>query len=94
MYRWANRGDHVGFAAPGVKVWTIDRAAGGEFRDGTSFAAPFVTALAADLLTEEPGLGSNDVTEALRDRARDLGEPGKDPIYGWGLIQGPPRCDP
>ena len=25
-------------------------------------------------------------------RARDLGRPGKDPVYGWGLVQAPPEC--
>ena len=92
VYRWANRGRHVSFAAPGVDVWTIDRRDGGEYRDGTSFAAPFVTALAADLLSQRTDLASDDIVEELKLRARDLGDPGKDPIYGWGLIQGPPRC--
>ena len=93
VYRWANRGKHVSFAAPGVDVWTIDRKQGGEYRDGTSFAAPFVTAFVADLLSARPDLANDDLMEELREQARDLGKPGRDPIYGWGLIQGPPRCD-
>ena len=43
-YRRAQQGPHVELAAPGVQVWTAASVAGGRRRNGTSFAAPFVSA--------------------------------------------------
>ena len=44
IYRQAVQGEHVDFAAPGVRLWTAASVSGGRFRSGTSYAAPFVTA--------------------------------------------------
>ncbi len=77
LWRRANRGAYIEFAAPGVDVWSARAQGHYAFVSGTSYAAPFVTAalaLAGD-------------RESLRARARDLGEPGRDVDYGWGLIQ-------
>lgn len=40
------------------------------------------------------GLTPAAIERSLAASARDLGAPGRDPIYGWGLIQyaGIPRC--
>ncbi|MDX1606087.1 MAG: S8 family serine peptidase [Candidatus Competibacterales bacterium] len=91
LYRYANRGDYVALAAPGVAIWTPAPDGGGEYRNGTSFAAPFVTAVVADLRAREslPLAGLN---RRLRDGARDLGAPGRDALYGWGLVRSPVRC--
>lgn len=60
-------------------------------RSGTSFAAPFVSAAAAALLAR--GLGAQDVPQQLAARAQDLGAPGRDAIYGHGLLQLDPLCN-
>jgi subtilisin family serine protease len=86
VYRYANRGEHVDFAARGVAVAAID--AKGDVRDatGTSFAAPVIAArLAAQLRKPDPA-ASRAVIRALEAEARDLGPRGRDPIYGAGLI--------
>ena len=46
-YDYANRGRYIDVAAPGVRIWTAlpDNKEG--MLNGTSFAAPFVTAIAA-----------------------------------------------
>lgn len=75
VWRRATQGPHVDFAAPGVKV----AAAGAEWT-GTSLAAPVVSGL---LLRR--GIGPN----ALAASARDLGEPGRDPVYGFGFVSAP-----
>ncbi len=51
----------------------------GRFVSGTSYAVPFVAAA----LLRRPE------RELLR-TARDLGAPGRDPVYGQGLLQWPP----
>ena len=39
IYRKANRGDYIDFAAPGVRLWTAVPG-GGKYQTGTSFASP------------------------------------------------------
>ena len=91
-YRLANRGEYVTVAAPGVRIWTPGPR-GGQYSDGTSFAAPYGAAVAALLRQRQPGLNPAALTEQLRTNARDLGAPGKDPVFGWGLLQSPGRCE-
>lgn len=89
-YRHANRGDYVDFAAPGVAVWTAMPGGTGTYHSGTSFAAPFVTAAIASVYQQLPGKTASDVIRAIK--VKDLGVPGKDPIYGYGLILAPATC--
>lgn len=83
LYRWANHGQHVLFAAPGVAV-PVAKPGGGMAQDsGTSLAAPVVSAaLACELgpQTWEQAL------ELLKRVAEDLGEPGRDSRFGYGLL--------
>jgi serine protease len=57
--------------------------------DGTSMAAPHVSAIAA-LVIATHRLGDQPTPEAVQTRiqetARDLGRPGFDRRYGWGLV--------
>lgn len=85
-YRRAVRGLHIDIAAPGVGVWTAASISGGRQKSGTSFAAPFVTAAAAVLLAARPELTRREIEAELMGSAEDMGEPGKDAIYGWGLL--------
>jgi serine protease len=65
--------------------------------DGTSMAVPHVSATAA-LVIASGLLGRNPTPEAVRRRlettARDLGVPGFDPNYGYGLINAAAATDP
>ncbi|MDF0603667.1 S8 family serine peptidase [Psychromarinibacter sp. C21-152] len=82
-YTAANTGPHIEFAAPGVDLYVAKRN-GGSYASGTSYAAPIVTALAARLMRR--GAGSTDAIRArLRSQSEDLGAPGRDTHYGWGL---------
>lgn len=80
-YRWANRGDYVGFSALGVSVKTA--RAGGSFshETGTSIATPFVTAFAACAKKK-----TKNYLDALQSQAIDLGEQGRDNIFGYGKL--------
>ncbi|MDZ4791493.1 MAG: S8 family serine peptidase [Hyphomicrobiales bacterium] len=90
--RLATRGAHIKFAAPGVGV--VVAAPGGGYRlvDGTSFATPFITTAYAIGRKDAPK--RDDLTTILSRAARDLGAPGHDPVFGWGLVQysALPKC--
>ena len=56
------------------------------FFEGTSMAAPHVTALAALLLSSETTLTPETLYQRIRETADDLGPTGHDEEYGYGLI--------
>ncbi|MEO1121025.1 MAG: S8 family serine peptidase, partial [Pseudomonadota bacterium] len=56
---------------------------------GTSFAAPFVAAALLRSLRETGGDAAAARTLLAQD-ARDIGARGRDPIFGYGLLQVPP----
>jgi hypothetical protein len=91
-YRRANRGEHVDIAAPGVNVWTAASISGARPKSGTSFAAPFVSAAAAVLLAERPDFASAQIAEELSELAQDIGAPGKDEVFGSGLLDARRLC--
>ena len=53
---------------------------------GTSMAAPHVTGAAALILSRHPEFTVEQVRQALRDPADDLGPPGRDARYGYGRL--------
>lgn len=85
IYRWANRGDYIDFSALGVSVTTA-RSDGGYGREtGTSMAAPLVSALVACELAKQKNTASQ-LIETLTANVIDLGAPGRDPVFGIGLL--------
>lgn len=73
-------GNQVAFCASGVV---------GHGRDalrGTSFASPIVARRAAQLLDAPRQGAAAQVEQRLVGEARDLGPPGRDPRYGYGLL--------
>lgn len=90
VYARALQGQQVAFAAPGVGLPVAARGGAAVLRSGTSFAAPFVTAALA--LGQAQGQGTASVLEDLAAGAADLGPPGQDEIYGWGLVRPPAGC--
>ncbi|MDE6478522.1 MAG: S8 family serine peptidase [Alphaproteobacteria bacterium] len=53
---------------------------------GTSFAAPVVSAAVAVIREAFPYMTATDITQLLFTTARDLGAPGVDEVYGWGML--------
>lgn len=53
---------------------------------GTSMAAPHVTGALGLLMERFPYLDNPQVRDVLLTTARDLGAPGVDDVYGWGLV--------
>ena len=84
-YIRANRGAYIDFAAPGVDV-VVDIDGAGVEVSGTSFAAPIIAVEAAAELASPSPSGSQRALSRLRQRAQDLGAPGRDNIFGWGAL--------
>ncbi|HKK49469.1 MAG TPA: S8 family serine peptidase [Alkalispirochaeta sp.] len=53
---------------------------------GTSMAAPLVAGAAATVWSANPHLSAEQVRRILQDTAIDLGDPGRDEEYGYGLL--------
>ena len=90
-YRRAVRGPHIDLAAPGVDVWIAASRQGSRPRTGTSFAAPFVTAALALARKHDPKAQDSALLR-MTERAEDLGAPGRDDIFGWGLLNPADLC--
>ncbi|MDA7585309.1 S8 family serine peptidase, partial [Luminiphilus sp.] len=82
-FRLANRGDYLDLAAPGVNLRHAVAGGGYAASSGTSFAVPFAVTAAALMKHQEP---DSDVIARLYAAATDIGPPGRDDIYGYGLL--------
>ena len=82
----ANQGAHVALAAPGVNVLEAAPRATYNFTTGTSVAAAHVSGVAALIIERDPGIDPASLEEVLFSTARDLGAPGRDPQFGYGLV--------
>lgn len=87
VYRRAGQGEHVDFAAPGVDIATAASVRGVRAQTGTSFAAPFVTVAFAAARSRLPEATLAELQAAVAGSAIDLGELGRDPVFGDGLVQ-------
>ncbi len=86
VYLNANRGPYIYMSAIGVGIGA--EAPDGTLRphSGTSFAAPFVSASLARCQANANVRNGQNCISLMEKRARDLGAPGRDPIYGYGLL--------
>lgn len=83
---FANRGEEVDLAAPGVAV---NAAAPGDSVapfSGTSAAVPFVSGALAVLVSENNELTPVAATDILKLHSNDAGAPGADEEYGDGIL--------
>ncbi len=82
----ANRGAHILLTAPGVDVLVPAPRGAYDLTSGTSVAAAEVSGVAALLLEARADLKPQEVRRLLAETAVDLGAPGRDPIFGAGLV--------
>ncbi|WP_102786041.1 autotransporter serine protease [Serratia marcescens] len=81
-------------SAPGTRVYSSviagtgvdDLTTGYANKSGTSMAAPHVAGSVAVLMERFPYLNGAQVAEVLKTTATDMGAPGIDALYGWGMI--------
>lgn len=83
---FSTQGDYVSLTAPGVSIFSTFK--NGEYKvySGTSQAAPHVAGVAALVWGRFPSYSATQVRLAMFQSASDLGDLGKDPLYGWGLV--------
>lgn len=91
-YRYANRGDYIDVAAPGVNIWTAAPKRKDGLLSGTSLAAPFVTSIVSAVYRSLPNKSRQDLLDRIA--TSDLGKPGKDRTFGRGLVRAPVNCRP
>jgi len=83
---FSNYGHYIDVAAPGVDIpstYIYDEYAA---LSGTSMACPHVAGLAGLILSVNPNLTNVEVRKIMEESAKDLGNPGKDIEYGYGMI--------
>ncbi|WLG53439.1 autotransporter serine protease [Pseudomonas sp. FP1742] len=81
-------------SAPGSRIYSsiisgtnaADLTTGYANYNGTSMAAPHVAGSVAVLMERFPYMTGAQVASVLRTTATDLGAPGVDALYGWGMI--------
>ena len=86
VYRYANRGPHVRFAAPGVDIRVAKSGGGYREMTGTSVAAPHAAAVIANAVAGHAGATPASVLAELERAALDLGAKDFDSVFGFGLI--------
>ena len=95
---FSNSGPVVDVAAPGVGIISTynadypENTTGALYASfsGTSLAAPHVSGVAALLKARNADLTAEQIVARIENHATDLGEPGRDDIYGYGLLNA--RC--
>jgi subtilisin family serine protease len=83
---FSNPGPEVELAAPGSSILSTQLNHNYGTSSGTSFAAPYVAALAALVRSVNPGLPAPEVRQLMIDTAEDIESPGFDNLTGWGRI--------
>ena len=83
---FSNYGTNLELVAPGESILSTTPGNTYGLRSGTSMACPHVAGVAALLLSRYPGMSNLEVRKRLTETADDLGSPGKDPQYGYGLV--------
>ena len=80
--------------AGGAKNWTITALGIRRYdyknivkaETGSSFAAPYVSGVAALIKEKYPFMDGSLLRQTILSTATDIGKPGVDDVYGWGLL--------
>ena len=86
---FSNYGSGLDLAAPGTTIFTLGGGTNSQLHtlQGTSFAAPFVSAVAALLLSVDPNLTNVELWNILNSTAvQPGGGTGYNTNYGWGVV--------
>ena len=97
---FTQRGTYIDISAPGTSICSlirfdavvdVSRRCAGltepyALMSGTSMAAAFVSGVAALVFSAKPEFNAQQVREVIIATAQDIGEPGRDQIFGAGMI--------
>jgi subtilisin family serine protease len=83
---FSQRNTSVSLVTSGEDLWVARASGRMTHASGTSYACAFVSAAAARLLAENPGLSPSDIRSILYEAANDLGEVGYDLENGYGAL--------
>ena len=86
---FSNYGRSLDVVAPGTDIYSTWKKGKYKYQSGTSMAAPYAAALAAQLRLLYPEKNQAQIRSLIQKTARDLGDSGKDLYFGYGLIQSP-----
>ena len=84
---FSNSGPFVEVVAPGYQIYSTYKGGGYDTLSGTSMATPHVSGLIALYIAMNGKQSPDTIRNWLHQNALDLGDPGWDPVYGYGLIQ-------
>lgn len=83
-------GDAKNWTIAANYVVTVDKITGAAVYTttayGTSFAAPVIAGAAGAIQLKYPWMSRDLIKQSLLTTAADLGDPGVDAVYGWGLL--------
>jgi membrane-anchored mycosin MYCP len=82
----SSQGISIGVAAPAENL--LGGIPGGSYAEwaGTSGSTPIVAGVAALIRSKWPAMSAKQVINRIVSTARDAGAPGKDPLYGFGVL--------
>ncbi|MHA2102580.1 MAG: S8 family peptidase, partial [Candidatus Hodarchaeales archaeon] len=83
---FSNHGETIEIAAPGVNIYSTMPSNSYDYKDGTSMATPYVSGVAALILSQFPDWTAQQVRLHLQETAEDLGDQGRDDLFGYGLV--------
>jgi membrane-anchored mycosin MYCP len=82
----SSQGISIGVAAPAENL--VGGLPGGSYAEwaGTSGSTPIVAGVAALIRSKWPAMSAEQVINRIVSTAKDAGAPGKDPLYGYGIL--------
>ncbi|MDD5219094.1 MAG: S8 family serine peptidase [Candidatus Bipolaricaulis sp.] len=83
---FSNRGPEVAVCAPGSSITAFTAGGRPATESGTSFAAAHVSGVLALILSLAPELSADEALAVLAGSCEDLGQQGRDALYGSGLV--------
>ncbi|MCF7931749.1 MAG: S8 family serine peptidase [Acholeplasmataceae bacterium] len=83
---YSNHNQAVDVVAPGSAIVTTYIEGDYMLGSGTSFAAPMISGVLGLMFAADETLSVSDAMARIRVTASDLGTPGKDDYYGYGLV--------
>ena len=87
IYAKANHGPYVFAAAPGVDLMVPSRDEKLDFKSGTSYGAAIFSGICALALEGAEERNLSELQKRLIEASQDLGSPGRDRVFGFGLLK-------